>query len=365
MQIVSTSIGETGYNVYVGNEIFEILPEVIFQNRTPSKAVIITNPKLAKSYGQKLLQCLENSGIDTYLLTIRAGEANKNLATVQRIYSALSELAIDRQAAIIPVGGGVVCDIGGFAAATYLRGLALFQVPTTLLAQVDASVGGKNGVDLPQGKNMVGTFFQPKAVVASVDTLKTLPRKEIKNGLAEVIKHGIIYDKKYLNVINKNIDQIFQRDASVLENIILRSIEIKADVVAKDEFDEGIRGILNFGHTVGHALESVTNFREMGHGEAVAKGMVTETLIAEKIGICHEGTALDVANILEAAKLAIQLPDNVSVDSLLQAMLYDKKTLKGNLRMALPVEIGEAKMVESVPRDIVAESLKQHMCTNI
>lgn len=360
METVSTKTKNSSYDIYIGSKIYRDIPEIISQKRRPSKAVVITNRVIAPKYGNEIEYILRDADIETESIIIRAGESNKSLSTILRIYENLAEMNLDRHAAIVAVGGGVVCDIGGFIAATYLRGLDLYQVPTTLLAQVDASVGGKNGVDLPQGKNLVGTFYQPTAVIADVSTLRTLPVREMRSGMAEIVKHGVVYDEDYFKYIRSRASYMTARNEEEMIKIIRRSVEIKADVVASDEFDEGIRGILNFGHTVGHALEVVTDYRSIKHGEAVAIGMITESIIAEMLGICQNGTTGEIANTVVGLRLPVQIPDDVSTSELIEAMNYDKKTVAGNLRMALPTALGHAQMVESIPRDIVAEAIDNH-----
>ena len=365
METISVKIEDRGYDVFVGSDILRELPQIMEKTRRPSKAVVLTNRVIAERYGKPVVEILRKSGISTEIIVLRAGETNKNMNTACRIYEQFAEMGLDRHSAVVAVGGGVVCDIAGFVAATYLRGLDLYQIPTTLLAQVDASIGGKNGVDLPQGKNLVGTFYQPKAVIVDVSVLRSLPVREIRGGLAEIVKHGVVYDEAYFKYVRSRASMLTGRNEDEMAKVVRRSIEIKAEIVSRDELDNGIRGILNFGHTIGHALEVVNDYKLLRHGEAISIGMITESMIAEKLGICPKGISREISNTLVGLRLPVQMPDSVSPQSIINAMEYDKKTIAGSIRMALPTVLGNARIVEGISREIVMEAIKQHQQIDI
>ena len=285
---------------------------------------------------------------DPQVLLFDDAEAAKNLRTVEEIARKLVRAGADRKALLIAVGGGVVGDVAGFVAASYLRGVALVQVPTTVVAQVDSAVGGKTGVNLPEGKNLVGAFYPPRLVLIDPNVLATLPDREFRGGLAEVIKYGVIADAKLFGFLEKNMPRILRRDANALQQIIRRSIEIKADVVSRDERESGLREILNFGHTFGHALESATRYRRFQHGEAVALGMMCAALLGYEV---LETPADQVSRIVALIRRIGPFPSwpNVSADRLLKAMGSDKKANAGKLRFVLAARLGRACSFGDVP----------------
>lgn len=279
-------------------------------------------------------------------------EAAKNLQTVEKVSRALVRAGADRHTLVIAIGGGVVGDVAGFVAASYLRGVALVQVPTTLVAQVDSAIGGKTGVNLVEGKNLVGAFYPPRLVLADPETLETLPEREFRGGLAEVIKYGVIADAKLFEFLESKMDALLRREPSALEHVIRRSIEIKAQVVGQDERESGLREILNFGHTFGHALESVTRYRRFQHGEAVAWGMMCAALLGHEVA----GTPADaVSRIVALVRRIGPLPEwpKIETAKLLLAMHSDKKTRAGKLRFVLAPRIGHAETFEDVPEKTV------------
>jgi len=286
--------------------------------------------------------------VDPQVLLFDDAEAAKNLRTVEEIARKLVRAGADRKALLIAVGGGVVGDVAGFAAASYLRGVALVQVPTTVVAQVDSAVGGKTGVNLPEGKNLVGAFYPPRLVLIDPNVLATLPDREFRSGLAEVIKYGVIADAKLFDFLEQNMPTILRRDAKALQQIIRRSIEIKADVVSRDERESGMREILNFGHTFGHALESTTRYRRFQHGEAVALGMMCAALLGHEV---LETPADQVSRIVALIRRIGPFPawPDVSADHLLKAMGSDKKANAGKLRFVLTARLGRASSFGDVP----------------
>ncbi len=358
-QVIPVPLGDRSYNIHIeagmiaggqaGNLLAEILPG--------RRACLVTHPKLEARYAAPIAQGLEARGIGSAIVTVPPGERGKNLATVARLYRAFAQSKLDRKSVVVAVGGGVLGDMAGFAAASYLRGIGFAQVPTTLLAQVDASVGGKTGVDLPEGKNLVGAFHQPLAVLIDPDTLLTLPRRELRAGLAEVIKYGIIYDERFFHRIGADVKLLLSGDAVALSHAIARSCEIKAEVVAQDETEQGLRAILNFGHTVGHALEAVTHYRRYKHGEAVAIGMVSACLVGEELNLTPPEVTRQLEAALKAAGLPTAFPADVDADAILEAAQRDKKTLDGKLRFVLATQLGTVQVVNDVPANAIRAAL--------
>ena len=324
------------------------------------RVCVVSHPALRRDYAAPIETRLRGLGISVTSVAIPAGERHKNLRTVARLYEAFVEACLDRKGVVIAIGGGVLGDTAGFAAATYLRGIRVVQVPTTLLAQVDSSVGGKTGVDLAAGKNLVGAFHQPSMVVIDPGTLATLPLRELRSGLAEAIKYGIIYDDSLFADIASSLPDLLRREPSSLLRCISRSCQIKADVVALDETEQGIRAILNFGHTVGHALESITSYRRYKHGEAISIGMVSAALIGEAIGVTPTAVTHAIRRILKDAGLPIAFPKDVDNGQILAAAQRDKKTESGKLRFVLARKIGEVYVQSDVPIAAIEEALDRH-----
>ncbi len=346
--------------IRVGNGLLSTLaPSLIAELSRGSRAVVVTHPGLVEKYAQPLCDSLRSAGADCLLSTIPAGERTKSLATVARLYDNWAEHHLDRRTVVVAVGGGVLGDLAGFAAATYLRGVAIVQVPTTLLAQVDASIGGKTGVDLAAGKNLVGAFHQPEAVIVDPQTLATLPLRELRSGLAEVIKYGIIFDNRLFAEVKEALPQILRRKSPSLLPAIARCCEIKAQIVSEDETEQGIRAILNFGHTIGHAVETATHYRIYKHGEAVAIGMVSACLIGEALGITPSNVTSETISALRLAGLPIHLPVDVSNEELLQHAAHDKKARNGKLRWVLAQSVGTTCVQGDVDSELVLKSLQK------
>jgi 3-dehydroquinate synthase len=284
-------------------------------------------------------------------------ETKKNLPTVELLCRKLTRAGADRKSLMVTVGGGVVGDVAGFVAASYLRGVALAHVPTTLVAQVDSSIGGKTGVNLPEGKNLVGAFYAPRLVLIDTDLLRTLPERQFRSGLAEVIKYGVIADAELFAYLEQNMERVLRKDVEALSHIIPRCVEIKADVVSRDERESGLREILNFGHTFGHALESVTKYRRYLHGEAVAWGMIAASLLGHKLGTTG---AIEMSRIVSIIGSIGKIPawPGVPPKTFIEAMLSDKKTRAGKLRFVLSGRIGEAQSSEAVPMDALERVLQ-------
>lgn len=360
MPEINVNLPGRSYVITIGPGVLSRVGEIVSSVCAPTAAAVVSNPTIAKYYGASVLESLKNAGIHTGEIIIPAGERFKTLRSVTKIYDGLLDMKMDRRGVVVALGGGVIGDMAGFAAATYMRGIDFVQVPTTLLAQVDASVGGKTGVDLPRGKNLVGAFHQPRAVIMDIQTLGTLPVRELRSGFAEVIKHGIIYDRQYFDYIDGNAANLLARDMSKLEYAVCRSVEIKRDVVEKDERESGIRAILNYGHTVGHAIEVLSGYGKYRHGEASSIGMVTEALLAEDSSLAEPGIATKIAAVLTKLRLPVSFDASLETKDIVRAIELDKKTMGGAIRMALPVKLGECRVVSNIDRDMLAKAIEKH-----
>jgi 3-dehydroquinate synthase len=301
---------------------------------------VITDSNVGPLYAEKIRDQFETGSIE--VLTIPAGESNKTRETWARLTDQMLAQRYGRDSAVIALGGGVVGDVAGFVAATFMRGIPVIQVPTTLVAMVDASIGGKTGVDTPAGKNLVGAFHPPAAVLVDPQLLTTLPLRELRAGIAEIVKHGVIADEVYLRAVASSASDMLSAGGSTSDwvlPLIVRSVEIKADIVSRDEREEGLRKTLNFGHTIGHAVELVSGYSLL-HGEAVAIGMALEARLAERIGVAQTGTAAAITEVLQSAELPTDLPPGFGPDVVIGAMKSDKKGVSGKMRFALPSRIG-------------------------
>jgi 3-dehydroquinate synthase len=309
-----------------------------------------------KLYGCEVAESIKSSGFDLVEVIVPDGEEYKNLLWVQNIYEELLKAKLDRKSALIALGGGVIGDITGFAASTYMRGIDFIQVPTTLLAQVDSSVGGKTGVNHALGKNMIGTFWQPRLVWVDIATLETLPRREFLSGLAEVIKYGVIWDDVLFSFLEKNRDKVLRLDRSSLAHIISRSCEIKSEVVSKDERESGLRAILNYGHTIGHAIETATGYTKFLHGEAVAIGMCAEAVLSQSLGFIDREQVDRIRGLVSAYGLPVEMPAETDMDSLFESMTLDKKAVSGELKFILPEKIGKVRIHKGVSAEEIRSS---------
>lgn len=352
---IRIDLGERGYEIHIGEGLLGKAGELISQVCKGKSAAIVTNRRVGDLYAGRLVESLKTAGITGRVISIPTGERYKTLRTVAYVYEKLLDQRLDRAGMVIGLGGGVVGDLAGFAAATYLRGVDFIQVPTSLLAQVDASVGGKTGVNLARGKNLVGSFYQPKTVIIDVSVLGSLPAREFRSGLAEVIKHGIIRDRAYFGFLEENLKAIKRLDPKTLEQAIAGSCEIKADVVRQDEREAGLRRILNYGHTVAHAIETLAGYGRLRHGEAVAIGMVTAALAAPKP---EPDLAPRIVGILKSAGLPSKLPEGLSHERIVAAMGLDKKVAQGRLHAVLVNEIGEAFVTDQVTPEIWKRALE-------
>ena len=357
MKKIDVKLGQNGYSVHIGSGILSQTGQRLKELGYGDKAVIITNPVVKKLYGTQLKQCLVDAGLKTAVLEVPDGEEYKSLESAGKLYQQLAEFGAERSTPILALGGGVIGDLAGFVAATYMRGVPLVQLPTTLLAQCDSSIGGKTAVNHGQLKNEIGAFYQPKMTIADIAALKTLSQEELASGLCEVIKHAVIKDEQFFVYLEKHLDLIKTLDDNVLEAIVAKSAQIKVAVVEIDEKDTGLRNILNFGHTVGHAVESVTNF-QVAHGQAVSVGMVAAAKIAAEIDVLDSGNVTRLKNLLEKAGLMTKLP-LMKVKQLMRTMQYDKKAYGGKIRFVLPRTIGQVFIADDVSPGIVEKVLRE------
>lgn len=327
------------YSVIIEPGVLDRAASIVDSVARAHRYAIITDDHVGPLYAERITKGLRLSPNSTF--TIPAGEAHKTRESWARLTDDLLAAGFGRDTTIVALGGGVVGDLAGFVAATFMRGVPFVQVPTTLLAMIDASIGGKTGVDTPAGKNLVGAFHQPAAVIADTSVLATLPINELRAGMAEAIKHGVIADAAYFARIASLVGSLRSIDVAspAMLDLVARSVEIKADVVGRDERESGVRKILNFGHTIGHAVELVSEFSLL-HGEAVAIGMVYEARIAERIGVADAGTAAEVQRVVRAAGLPDECPEGLSVDDIVAATRGDKKARGGRAEYALPARIG-------------------------
>ncbi len=355
VQSVTVDLKERSYDIVIGSKIMQDLGLRLKEFR-PTKIAIISNKTVYPIFRDTILRSLREYHIVPEIILIPDGEEYKDLLWTYYIHGELLKAKFDRNSLLVAVGGGVIGDMVGFIAATYMRGIRFVQVPTTLLAQVDSSVGGKTGVNHPIGKNMIGAFYQPSLVMIDTDTLQTLPRKELNAGLAEVIKYGVILDSSLFEYLKKNHEGIISLGESIV-HIIKRSCEIKADVVSKDERESGLRAILNFGHTVGHAVETLTGYKKFLHGEAVAIGMCAAADIAVKMGMFAEKEAGRIKELVEQYNLPINIPDGLGDSDMINAMEIDKKAKAGKLMFILPEAMGRVRIEEDVDKGMIKEVL--------
>lgn len=353
---VAVDLNERSYNIVIGSKILPKLGLRVKKFR-PSKIAIISNKPIFPLYRDLLVGPLRQYHIVPEIILLPDGEEYKDLLWTYYIHGELLKARFDRNSLLIAFGGGVVGDITGFVASTYMRGIRYMQVPTTLLAQVDSSVGGKTGVNHPLGKNMIGSFYQPSLVLIDVDLLRTLPKREFYAGMAEIIKYGVIADRTFFDYLEKNIEDILSLGDGLI-NIIRRSCEIKAEVVSKDEREGGLRAILNFGHTIGHAIETVTRYKRFLHGEAVAIGMCAAADLAVRMKIFRKDEANRLRELVEMYSLPSRVPDDLNVSEMMSAMEVDKKVNAGKLKFILPESIGKVRIEEDVDRGLIREVLR-------
>jgi 3-dehydroquinate synthase len=358
MRIVQVPLGNRSYAIKVGGGLLPRLGAECARLKLGRRCAVITDSNAGRHYARAALKSLATSGFEPVLITVPAGEKSKRIAMVEKCHDQLAAHRLERSSFLVALGGGVVGDLAGFVAATYLRGIPFVQVPTTLLSQVDSSVGGKTGVNLKAGKNLVGAFYQPRLVLCDLDTFRTLPKREYISGLAEVIKYGVIYDAVLFAQFERNLPKLLQRDPATLRDVVARCCEIKADVVGQDETEGGLRAILNFGHTIGHAIENSSGYGKFLHGEAIAIGQVAAARLS------HEVLGLPSGDVARIEKLFVQagLPVKIKLNDarrkkLFAAMKLDKKVSGGEVKFVLAKKIGRVVWGQQVAEALIRQVL--------
>lgn len=353
---VFVPLAERSYTIEIGTGTLARV--VDHAGRHTTHVVVITDEHVEEPHAAAVVEALARRQIDVDLVVIESGETSKSVETAQDLWDKLLDLGADRKTLVAAVGGGVVGDLAGFVAASFARGLAFLQVPTTLLAMVDSSVGGKVGVNLPGAKNMVGAFWQPRAVVIDTDVLATLPPREYRAGLAEVVKYGVILDADFFAWLEAHVAEINARQPAAVRRLIARSCQLKAGVVAADEREQtGLRATLNYGHTFCHAFETLTGYAQLLHGEAVAMGMLCASRLAERLGRIDASITARQQRLLAAFGLPLDVPEQLDPDLVLRAMSHDKKVEHGRLRFILPSRLGHVELVGGVPEELVRACL--------
>jgi len=357
MQTLTVDLNERAYPIHIGTALLT-RPELILPHLARKQVAIVTNTTVAPLYLDALSKSLAAEGVDIVPIILPDGEEYKNSDTLNLIYDALLTRHCERKTTLIALGGGVIGDLTGFAAATYLRGVPFIQIPTTLLAQVDSSVGGKTGINHPQGKNMVGAFYQPKLVLADTSTLSTLADRQLSAGLAEVIKYGLIRDLPFFEWLEQNMSKLLARDPDALAYAIKRSCENKAEVVIADEHEGGVRALLNLGHTFGHAIEAGMGYGNWLHGEAVAAGTMLAAALSQRLGWITKAEVSRIRALFERARLPVRAPD-LGLDAYLEHMAVDKKVENGRMRFVLLKSIGAAVITADVTEQALRETLRE------
>ncbi len=356
MQTLTVGLAERSYPIHIGTGLLA-QPDLLQPYLPRKRAAIVTNTTVGPLYLDKLQATLRAIGVESFAVVLPDGEAYKTGDTLNLIYDALLQHRCERSTPLIALGGGVIGDMTGYAAATYLRGVPFIQIPTTLLSQVDSSVGGKTGINHPLGKNMIGAFYQPRLVLADTDTLNTLPDNELSAGLAEVIKYGLIRDLPFLDWLEQNMDALLARDTAALQYAIARSCQNKAEVVAADERESGERALLNLGHTFGHAIESGMGYGNWLHGEAVAAGTVMAADLSQRLGWISDADVQRVRQVLQRARLPVVSPD-LGEEKYLAYMGLDKKVEGGKLRFVLLQQLGRAVVSGDAPAELLHATLR-------
>ena len=349
MERLTVTLGERSYPITIAAGLFND-PASFLPLKSGDQVMLVTNETLAPLYLDTVRSVLEQAGVKVDSVILPDGEQFKSLAVMDTVFTALLQKPHGRDTTLVALGGGVIGDLTGFAAASYQRGVRFIQVPTTLLSQVDSSVGGKTAVNHPLGKNMIGAFWQPVSVVVDLNCLKTLPKRELSSGLAEVIKYGVILDGEFFDWLENNIDALLALDEKAMAYCIRRCCELKAEVVAADERETGLRALLNLGHTFGHAIEAEMGYGNWLHGEAVAAGMVMAARASERLGRFNTQR---IIHLLQRAGLPVSGPQEMAAEAYLPHMMRDKKVLAGEMRLVLPLAIGKSEIRGGVPHDVV------------
>lgn len=358
VRTVKVDLGDKSYDIIIGHDLKQQIEDFIKTQKFSSRALLITDEHIAPLYAKGVQELLNNAGLDTKIAVINAGEASKSLTVAEDLFTEAILHRLDRNSPIFALGGGVVGDLTGFIAATFMRGVPFIQMPTSLLAQVDSSVGGKVAVNHALGKNLIGAFYQPKAVFMDLDMMASLPKREIATGLGEVVKYGYIYDEEFYQYLLEHKTEILNLDSECISHVIARSCEIKAAVVSQDEKESGLRAILNFGHTLAHAIEKETEYKYYNHGEAVAIGMVGAAKISEKLGFVDSSVIADMEKLLTSLNLPIRA-ENCDAEKIYADIFHDKKTINGQVKWVVLKSIGTVEVTKNVPSDIVKASIQE------
>lgn len=362
---ITVNLDKNSYPIAIAPNLLSQIGDYLKRLDIGNKILVVSNSMIFDEYGNQLIEALKAADFSVSYQILPAGERHKTLLSVQKIYDTALENYLERSSSLIALGGGVIGDMTGFAAATWLRGINVIQIPTSLLAMVDAAIGGKTGVNHPQGKNLIGAFHQPKLVLIDPQVLKTLPSREFRAGMAEVIKYGVIWDAELFQQLEaaERLDELDYLTPELLQTILTHSCQAKADVVSQDEKEGGLRAILNYGHTVGHAIESLTGYRLVNHGEAVAIGMVVAGKIAVKMGYWSEQASQRQDQLITKAGLPKMVPHMLEVGDILEALKSDKKVKGGKVRFVLPETIGSATVTDQVSSEIVSDVVKAYQET--
>lgn len=354
MKTLTVNLGDRSYPIHIGHNILSRVGELLQESGLAGKVVVVSNPTVAQLYLDAVHNSLVAAGFETIAALVPDGEQHKNLQSLATLYDRFIGGRLERKSCVLALGGGVVGDLAGFAAATYLRGVPYAQVPTTLLAQVDSSVGGKTGVNHQDGKNLIGAFYQPRLVLIDVDVLSSLPRREFVAGLAEIIKYGVVEDSGLFGFLENEMKSLLHLQREGLIQTISTSCSIKARVVEKDERENDYRAVLNFGHTIGHALEAATGYTTLLHGEAVGIGMVKAAALSVQQGLCDQRSFERIRALVQKAGLPLEIPPDVSAQSIVQAMASDKKSADGKIKFVMCAGIGKNCFHWLSPGDILA-----------
>ncbi|MFP4653035.1 MAG: 3-dehydroquinate synthase [Phormidium sp.] len=359
--VIPVNLPQNAYEIALASDSLDRLGAWIKSLHLGHKVMLVSNPTVFGYYGKRAIASLETAGFEVHLHLFKDGEAYKTLDSVAQLYDKALAAGLERNSTFIALGGGVVGDMTGFAAATWLRGIGFIQIPTTLLAMVDASIGGKTGVNHPQGKNLIGAFYQPRLVLIDPAVLQTLPEREFRAGMAEVIKYGVIWDAELFSQLEaaKDLANPGNLSSQLLHEILMRSCQAKAEVVGQDEKEAGLRAILNYGHTIGHAVESLTGYTELLHGEGVAIGMVAASRLAVALNLWSAEDDTRQTQVIEKAGLPTRIPEGVEIEAIIAKLQTDKKVKDGRVRFVLPTRIGNATVSDRVDNELIRDTLTQ------
>lgn len=357
-EAIRVELGDRSYPVIVEPGLLAEVPERLAELTPARRFVVVSHPKLMDLYGNALAGGLRAAGLDVSVAEVPAGEKSKSLAMTGRLYNAMAAAGLDRHGAVLALGGGVIGDLAGFAAATWLRGVDLVQIPTTLLAMVDSAIGGKTGVNLPIGKNLVGAFHQPRAVLADPDVLASLPARDIRSGMAEVIKYGVIRDAALFAFLEREMPRCLTLEPEALARVIADSAACKAAVVSADEHEGGLRAILNYGHTAGHAIEKAAGYRRLRHGEAIGLGMSAAARIGHALGVTPMDAVDRIEALVGAARLPLRIPSGIAVETLMKTIAFDKKAKGGSVKWVMAEAIGKVRTGVEVPPEVTERVLR-------